>query len=56
MHSLIDTALGTLMGIELPFNLAVVIPLHEAAAEIVIADDDQQVAAVQQLASATEER
>jgi len=43
------------LGITFPFNLVVGIPLYEAAAEIVIADDDAQVASAPAVTSFEEE-
>lgn len=44
------------LGITFPFNFAIGIPLYEAAARIVIADDDARVASAQSINSFVEER
>ncbi len=53
MHELIGTAPATLT---FPFSLAIGIPLYEAAAQIVFADDDAAVASAQPINSFVEER
>jgi hypothetical protein len=47
---------GSVSVVTFPFNLAIGIPLYEAAAQIVIADDDAGVASAQPINSFVEER